>query len=397
VVPSFMTAASEPGMDRPDEAPSLGTLALTFLRISLLGFGGPNAHIALMLDQVVERRRWLSRERFLELVAVTNLLPGPNSSEIAIHVGHTQRGVRGGLVTGLAFVLPTFVIVLGLSALYFRYGTLPATEPVFWALKPLIVAIILAAGWKLARSAMTDGATGTLAAMGAAVAVFAAGAEPLAIGFGAVLGWFLYGRPDSATKNGPARRSALLLLGPLLAPADVVQLGRLLWTTLWIGSVLFGGGYMLVALIEPVVVAQQGWLTQREFLDGIALTQAAPGPIVMLVTFVGFAVAGLQGAAVATLGIYVPSFVAVFVAAPLLARWRARDAVKAVLKGVTAVACGAIIGAGLRLAIPAVPDVAAGALLLAGLVAQLRFGVGPAWIVLAGLMAGVVRGAVQYW
>jgi chromate transporter len=396
-----MTAASEPGMDRPDQVPSLGTLALTFLRISLLGFGGPNAHIALMLDQVVERPRWLSRERFLELVAVTNLLPGPNSSEIAIHVGHTQRGVRGGLVTGLAFVLPTFVIVLGLSALYFRYGALPATEPVFWALKPLIVAIILAAGWKLARSAMTDTATSTLAAFGAAIAVFAAGAEPLAIGFGALAEWFLFGRRDGNAKagDGPAssRHSALLLLGPLLAPADVVQLGRLLWTTLWIGSVLFGGGYMLVALIEPVVVAQQGWLTQREFLDGIALTQAAPGPIVMLVTFVGFAVAGVPGAVVATLGIYLPSFLAVFIAAPLLARWRAREAVKAVLKGVTAVACGAIIGAGLRLAMPAVPDVAAGVLLLAGLVAQLRFGVGPAWIVLAGLIAGVARGAVQYW
>lgn len=380
------------------ERPGLGELVRVFLRISLLGFGGPNAHIALMLDEVVERRRWMSRERFLELVAVTNLLPGPNSSEVAIHVGHTQRGVRGGLAAGLAFLLPTFVIVLALSALYFRFGRLPAVAGLFWGVQPMIVAVVLVAGWKLARTAVGDAGTQVLAVAGVAAALFASGLEVLAIGVGALAGWVLYGRhhtsaPPGGPRGAPGARGApvFIVLAPFLASGDAGQLGRLLWTTFWTGSVLFGGGYMLIALLEPVVVAQQAWLTQQQFLDGIALTQAAPGPIVMLVTFVGYAVAGVPGAAIATVGIYVPSFAAVFLAAPLLERWRAHAAVRATLRGVNAVVCGAIIGAALRLLAPAVPDAVAALLLVAGVAAQLRLGVSAAWLVLAGLLAGALR------
>jgi chromate transporter len=148
--------------------PSLWVLARTYLKISLLGFGGPNAHLALMLDEVVERRRWISRERFLEIVALTNLLPGPNSSEVAIHVGYTQRGWAGALATGLMFLVPTFVIVTALSALYFRFGTLPQVTPIFWALQPVIVAVVLSAGWKIGRAGVRTVAQGLLAAVGLA-------------------------------------------------------------------------------------------------------------------------------------------------------------------------------------------------------------------------------------
>lgn len=389
-----------PGEDdeRSQGPPGYGELARVFLRISLLGFGGPNAHIALMLDEVVERQRWMSRERFLQLIAVTNLLPGPNSSELAIHVGHTQRGVRGGLAAGLAFLLPTFVIVLGLSALYFRFGRLPAAEVLLASVKPLVVAIILVAGWKLARAAATDAPTVALALLGVATAMVASGWEVAAIAIGAVTGWWLRGRsreggdgggsrPNAPTRGAPA----LLIIAPLLATHDVGQLGRLLWTTLWTGSVLFGGGYMLVALLEPVVVAQQAWVSQQQFLDGIAITQAAPGPIVMLVTFVGYAVAGVPGAVIATAGIYLPSFAAVFVAAPMLERWRAHSTARAVLRGVNAVVCGAIMGAGARLFLPSMPDAFSAALFIAGITAQLRFGIGAVWLVLAGLLGGAVR------
>lgn len=389
--------------------PTHGELARVFLRISLLGFGGPNAHLALMLDEVVEKRRWLTREHFLHLIGLTNLLPGPNSSEVAIHVGYTQRGWRGALVTGLSFLAPTFVFVVLLSSLYFRYGALPAVEGVFWGLKPVIVAIILGAGWKLGRTAVTDGKLLALALGGLGAALFLSRWEVVAMAAGGAVAWFLYREepagpappgdadtgavvpPEPPPEPPPERRPALALLPVGALALGAGELGRLLWLTLWTGTVLFGGGYMLVALLQPYVVEQYGWLTSRQFLDGIALTQAVPGPIVTLVAFVGYGVAGLPGAAVATFGIYLPSFVAVLAVAPFLERWRHVDWVRAVLKGVNAVVAGAILGVALTLVPPAVPDLWAGLLLAAALVAVFRFGVGALWLVLAGLAVGVLR------
>lgn len=387
--------------------PGYGELARVFAGISLLGFGGPNAHLALMLDEVVERRRWVTREHFLHLVAVTNLLPGPNSSEVVIHVGYTQRGWRGGLVSGLAFVAPTFVFVVALSAFYFRYGAVPAVEQIFWGLKPVIVAIILVAGWKLGRTAVTDLPLLIMAAGGLAVAVWLDRWEVAAMAAGGVISWFLYrkrairGSNDEPEPPAPAavpssspdteRRRSLMLLPAGLAVLGAGELFRLFWLMLGTGSVLFGGGYMLVALLQPYVVGHYGWLTADQFLDGIALTQAVPGPIVTFVAFVGYAVGGVGGAAVAITGIYLPSFAAVFGVAPFLERWRHTGGVRAVLMGVNAVVSGAILGVAVTLTAPAVPDVLAGALFVGALVAQLRFGVSAIWLVTAGLVAGVAR------
>ena len=374
----------------------------------MLGFGGPHAHIALMLDEVVEQRRWISREHFLHLVAVTNLLPGPNSSEVAIHVGHTQRGWRGGLVTGLAFLAPTFVIVVVLSWLYFSFGTVPAVEEIFWGLKPVIVAIILGAGWKLGRAAVTDAKLLLIALGGVAASVWLDRWEVVAMAVGGLLGWLLYrgsgvdpgggksptpGSSLTESSDGPSieRRSSMVLVLPGLAAIGVGELGKLFWLTLWTGSVLFGGGYMLVALLEPHVVGGYGWLTPDQFLDGIALTQVVPGPIVTLVAFVGYAVAGAAGAAVATVGIYLPSFAAVFGVAPYLERWREMDSVRAALKGVNAVVTGAIVGVGFTLIPSAVPDRIAAAMLIVALLVLARFGTGAIWLILAGLGAGLLR------
>lgn len=405
----------EGGMTEGREGrPGYGELARVFLRISLLGFGGPNAHLALMLDEVVERRRWITREHFLHLIGVTNLLPGPNSSEVVIHVGYTQRGWRGALVTGLSFLAPTFVFVVLLSSLYFRFGTLPAVEGIFWGLKPVIVAIILGAGWKLGRTAVTDGRLLALAAGGVGVAVFLDRWEVAAMAVGGLITGALHRRregrdppgdadaaaavpPEPPPAAGPGGRGSVLVL-PLPLPLPLAaaalgagELGRLLWLTLWTGSVLFGGGYMLVALLQPYVVGQYGWLTPEQFLDGIALTQAVPGPIVTLVAFVGYGVAGVPGAAVATLGIYLPSFAAVLLVAPFLERWRRVGWVKAVLAGVNAVVAGAIVGVALTLLPPAVPDAWTGLLLALALLALFRFGVGAIWLIAGGLAAGLLR------
>jgi len=417
---------------RDDGAPSLGTLARVFLKISLLGFGGPNAHLALMLDEVVDRRRWITRQHFLHLVGVTNLLPGPNSSEVAIHIGYTQRGWKGALSTGLAFLLPTFVLVVLFSALYFRFGTLPQVEGIFWGLKPAVLAIILAAGWKLARVALDpendvghESKTGAgspdrpetgagdpdgtemevgapagiyllraLALGGVATALLLDRFEVVAMALGGVVGWIAF----RENRPGPSGGGTTLLSSWFLLPASglfssiaLPPLLGLFGLMLGTGAVLFGGGYMLVALLEPFVVEAYGWLTPQQFLDGIALTQAVPGPIVTLVAFVGFAVAGFKGAALATTGIYLPSFAAVLLVAPHLERWRKRQGIRAALMGVNAVVAGAILGVGLSLIPSAIRDPLSGALLVLALAVLVAARISAVWVVAGGIGVGLLH------
>lgn len=344
-----MTGARE----APGEVIPLRELASVFLRLSLLGFGGPNAHLALMLEEVVERRRWLSREHFLELVAITNLLPGPNSSGVAIHIGHVKRGVPGALVTGGVFLLPAFLMVTGLAALYFGpLGDLPLLDPVFTLVKPVVLALILRAAWKLGRTAVTDGVTLVLALVGAGVGAAAGGWAVPAMLLGGAVTWGM--GPRSKLGKGSARRPSIFALGGLGAtPLPIGGVVAFLVTGspvavflhfLAIGSVLFGGGYTLVALLQPTAVEGFGWLDSAAFLDGVAITQAVPGPISTLAAFVGYAAAGAPGAIAGTAGVYLPAFVAVLVAAPLLERVRRDAAVKAALRGIGAVVAGTILG-----------------------------------------------------
>jgi chromate transporter len=404
----------------PDTTPSSATgtptilgLVRVFLRISLLGFGGPNAHLALMLDEVVDRRGWITREHFLQLVGITNLLPGPNSSEVAIHIGYTQRGWRGALATGLAFLAPTFFLVLLFSYLYFRFGTLPQVEGIFWGLKPAVLALILAAGWKLARTALERPDTGRvalhrpllafLALAGVATSLLLDRWEVGVMAVGGLAGWALLRDPDGRDEPGDqeverSRSSGGLLLLPTALsasfpalPSAAAPLVQLFGLTLGLGAVLFGGGYMLVALLEPFVVGAYGWLTPQQFLDGVALTQAVPGPIVTLVAFVGFAVAGFPGAVVATAGIYLPSFGAVLLVAPALERWRHLESVGAALRGVNAVVAGAILGVGISLIPPALEDVWGGGILFLSLAILVRFRPKALWIVAGGIVAGLLH------
>ena len=422
-----------PMNDQSGQPAGFGDLIRTFLRISLLGFGGPNAHIALMLDEVVDRKGWITRQHFMHLVAATNLLPGPNSSEVAIHIGYTQRGWRGAFATGLSFLLPTLIMVTVLSALYFSYGSLPSVEGIFWGLKPAVLAVILAAGWKLGKTALgfpehLEWHLFLLALGGIGVAFFYSGSEVPAMAAGGLLTWLLFKRtsgvggpgtpPRPAPKGRQESKPSTLALPFALPPAaasgmtpvigsgltsslgasgflgvlgSLGSLPSLFLLTLGAGAVLFGGGYMLVALIEPFVVESAGWLTADQFLDGIALTQAVPGPIVTLVAFVGYGVAGVPGAIVATAGIYIPSFMAVLAVAPHLEKWRQADGFRAALKGVNAVVAGAILGVGFSLLPPAVPDRWAAGLFLISLLALVRFRAKALWVVAGGLLAGVIH------
>lgn len=387
--------------DGDGATPSLAELIRTYLKISLLGFGGPNAHLALMLDEVVERRRWITRERFLEIVALTNLLPGPNSSEVAIHVGYTQRGWPGALATGLTFLVPTFVMVTALSAVYFRFGALPQVEAVFWGLQPVIVAVVLSAGWKIGRAGVTTPLQGALAAVGAAVSLVSGQAVIAAMALGGLLTWWP-GRarrgPPQATGTGaagPGPRGAWLPIQVALAGSALGTLGTVFLTHLWIGAVLFGGGYVLVALLEPWAVDRYGWVTGAQFLDGVALTQAVPGPISTLSAFVGYAAGGVPGAFLGTAGIYLPAFLSVLWVAPRLERVREVEGVRRALAGVVAVVAGAVVGVGVSLVTAGVRDVWTAAIALVALALATRWRVPALWLVGGGLVAGLVRMAVM--
>ena len=334
----------------------------------------------------------------MHLVGVTNLLPGPNSSEVAIHIGYTQRGWLGAMATGLAFLVPTLVLVTFFSFLYFNFGSLPAVEGLFWGLKPAILAVILGAGWKLGKTALgvpehPDVLLAVLAVGGILTALFLDGMEVPAMVLGGSLSWMIFRRkvPPSTPSSPPLASLALLPLGAAAGLWTLPTMGvlsQLFLTMLGAGSVLFGGGYMLVALLEPFVVQGFGWLSPTEFLDGIALTQAMPGPIVTLVAFVGFKVAGVWGAVLATCGIYIPSFLAVLAVAPHLEKWREVEGFRAALKGVNAVVAGAILGVGLSLLESGLPDVWAGALFLLALLGIIRFRVPAVWVVVGGLLMG---------
>jgi len=398
--------------------PSLRELVRVFLGISLLGFGGPNAHLALMLDEVVERRGWLSEKRFVELMAVTNLLPGPNSSEVAIHVGYSQRGWPGALATGLAFLAPTFLMVTVLAALYFRFGTLPQVEALFWGVQPIIVAIVLSAGIKIGRAAI-DGAPQLAAAVFGAAGSLVSGPAIIAamVVSGAVFAWAGRGGGEAggsawmivpgllgkgAAALSPAATAQSLssavaagsvgaLAGSATLAGSVGTLAGVLLTHLWFGSVLFGGGYVLVALLQPYAVGEFGWLTTAQFLDGVALTQAVPGPISTLSAFVGYSAAGVPGAVLGTVGIYLPAFTAVLVTAPRLERLRDVPLVKSALRGVVPVAAGAVLGVGVTLVLDGVRDPLAGGLAVVAFAAAVWKKVPSLRLMGVGLAAGLVK------
>jgi chromate transporter len=393
-------------------------LARLFGWLGTIGFGGPAAHIALMEDTAVARRGWLPRPQFLDMLALTNLLPGPNSSEMAIHIGWARGRTAGALVAGLAFLLPAFVLMVVLSALYFAYGTLPEVSAFFYGLKPVAVALVAQAAWRLGRTAAKDALGGGLLLAGAAMTVaLPTGELPLLLLAG-VAGWVVYGRGTAAASptppaapsllRGHLRAAGLLIsaaaggVGLLLGLLAVLNadLFHLAWVFLKAGTLLFGGGYVMIPLTQPDIVHTYGWLTDRQFLDGVALGQATPGPIVTTAAFVGYRVAGVLGAVIATGAIYLPAFTFVLATAPLLAQVGQAGPVRAALRGISAAVAGAIAGAALILAGAVLGDVlhgavdwlAAGLLLVAGALVFRTKLPAPLLLIGGGVLGLVLRG-----
>jgi chromate transporter len=296
-------------MSQPQDAavrPTVRELAILFLRLGLTAFGGPAAHVAMMEDEVVRRRRWLTRAEFLDMVAAANLIPGPNSTEIAIHIG-LRAGWLGFAIAGLCFILPAALIVGVLAGAYDTYGSLPQTAGLLFGVKPVVIAIVLHALWKFGRASLK-----TLPLTGVAVLAAVAsvcGVDELAIlvlaGALVVAGRRLRKRP---TPGALAATPALLLAAPALRAATAVGLWPLFLVFLKIGSVLFGSGYVLLAFLRTDVVGR-GWLTEEQLIDAVAVGQVTPGPVFTTATFIGYLLHGPAGAVVATVGIFLPAFV----------------------------------------------------------------------------------------
>lgn len=360
-------------------------VALLFLRLGVTAFGGPAAHTAMMHDEVVRRRRWVSDERFVDLVGATNLIPGPNSTELAIHLGWERARGRGLVLAGTCFIVPAAVMVGLLAWAYVEYGQTPALEGILYGIKPVVIAIVVGALLKLVPTVAKSRVLAVFAAL--AVAAYLAGVNELVLlAAGGILaaGW-------QALRTMQADRlSSWLPIGAFVPIVDV-ELGRLFLVFLKIGAVLYGSGYVLLAFLEGELVDRLGWLTSEQLLDAVSVGQVTPGPVFTTATFVGYVVGGFWGAVLATVGIFLPSFLFVAVLTRLVTWMRSSATLGAALDGINATAVGLMAGVSVQLAGDALVDaltvaVAAGTALLLW-----RTQLNSAWLIAGGAAIGMVN------
>jgi len=369
----------------------LAEIAALFLRLGCTAFGGPAAHIAMFEDEVVRRRRWLTSEEFLDLLGATNLIPGPNSTEMAIHIGHRRAGSPGLVVAGVCFIVPATLIVGAIAWAYVRWGRLPQAEALLYGVKPVIIAVVAQALLGLGRTALK---TPLLIALGtAAVALNPGGVHELMILFGA--GTIAAILRQTSARDAPL--AAPLLPHGLLggaAPASAAAAISFTHTSLFlfflkVGSVLFGSGYVLLAFLRADLVDRWHWLSQSQLLDAVAVGQITPGPVFTTATFIGYVLGGIPGASVATLGIFLPAFVFVALSGPLVPRLRRSPAAAAFLDGVNVASLALMAVVTWQLSRAALCDGFTLALAFASAVLLFRFRVNSAWLVLGGALAGI--------
>jgi chromate transporter len=372
----------------------LAEVASFFLKLGLTAFGGPAAHIAMMHAEVVKRRKWLDDQRFLDLLGATQLIPGPNSTEMAIHLGFLRAGWIGLIVGGFCFILPAVLIVTVLAWAYVRFGSLPEVGSALYGIKPVIIAIILQALWDLGQKAVKGPLT---AAVGLAVlALYFFGVNQIALLFAGGLA-VTVGENLRRFGRGGAIGSLMLFAvsGSPAVAAVPFSLPVLFLIFLKIGAVLYGSGYVLLAFLRADFVVRLGWLTDRQLLDAIAIGQVTPGPVFTTATFIGFLLGGMPGALAATLGIFLPSFIFVAVINPFIPRLRNSALTGALLDGVNVASLGLMAAVTWQLgraSLVDLPTIVTG-LVSAGLL--LRYRVNPTWLVLGGAMIGLLNMALR--
>jgi chromate transporter len=368
----------------------LRQIALVFLKLGTTAFGGPAAHIAMMEQEFVTRRQWLTREDFLDRLAAANLMPGPSSTEMAIFIGYEKRGPSGLLVAGCCFVIPAAIMVALIAAAYVRYGSLPQANGVLYAVKPVVIAIVVQAFWKLAHSALKSKwlfSVGIIAAvlytlhlqlvLILAIAAVLAGASALYPRF----------------RRGGSPATVLLPVPPhafaAIASTGVpVGLTRLFLVFAKIGAVLFGSGYVLLAFLRADLVERLHWLTERQLLDAVAVGQITPGPVFTTATFIGYVIAGIPGAVVATMGIFAPAFVFVALSGLVVPKIRRSSIAGAMLDGVVVGSLALMGVVTWQLGRSAIVDIPTAVVAVVSLILLARFSINSAWLILAAAALG---------
>lgn len=382
----------EPSTIRPA---SLAEIAVVFLKLGTIAFGGPAAHQAMMEEEFVRRRRWITHAEFLDRLAAANLIPGPSSTEVAIFVGQLKRGWRGLIVAGSCFIIPAAIIVSVIAWAYVRFGSLPRAEGVLYAIKPAVVAIVIQALGKLARTGLRTVVLAAIAVLAAALSL--AGISPVLVLMiaGAVSAALTMKSRALGTGVFGFRKAVVFpqVVSSVMAVAAMgvafpVGLLRLFVSFLKVGSVVFGSGYVLLAFLQAEFVTRLHWLTDKQLLDAVAVGQFTPGPLFTTATFIGYVVAGWMGAVVATLGIFLPGFVLVAVSGPLIPKLRKSVMASAALDGVVAGSLALMAVVAMQLGKASIVDRTTLVVFGVSLVALLRFRVNSAWVVAAAAAAG---------
>jgi chromate transporter len=383
------------------EGHRLTELATLFLKLGTSAFGGPAAHIAMMEDEVVRRRQWLTHEEFLDLLGATNLIPGPNSTEMAIHIGHRRAGWPGLLVAGSCFILPAALIVTAIAWAYVRFGQLPKAEGLLYGAKPVIIAVVVQALWGLGRSALK---TKPLAVLGMlATTLSLLGFNELVILFGAGL---LVATACTFKQTPSMGKFTSLLAAMPVFPVAVTQalpaalaapfgLWPMFLFFIKVGSVLFGSGYVLLAFLRADLVDRWKWLTEGQLLDAIAVGQFTPGPVFTTATFIGYLLAGVPGATVATIGIFLPAFFFVAISGPLVPRLRRSPFAGAFLDGVNVASLALMAAVTWQLAQAALTDWIGVLLATISGILLFRFRINSAWLVLGGAALGLIASLLR--
>jgi chromate transporter len=376
----------------PSHAGSLSEVAALFLKLGFVAFGGPAAHIALMRDEVVTRRRWVTEQQFLDLLGASNLIPGPTSTELAIYLGYARAGWRGLVLAGTLFILPAALISLALAWIYVRYGSTPEAVWLLYGIKPVIIAVVVQAIWALARTAVKGW---LLAAIGALVlGLYAAGVNEIVLLLGAGV-LVMAARNAGRLRQRPRALALVPMLGaPALSTAGAAAVDpvSLFFVFLKIGAVLYGSGYVLLAFLRNDFVVRLGWLTDQQLIDAVAVGQLTPGPVFTTATFIGYIVAGTSGAALSTVAIFLPSFVFVAIVYPLVPRLRGSAWMSAFLDGVNVAAIGLMLAVTWQLGRSAVVDWPSAALALVATILLLRWRINSVWLIAgAGVIGTVIR------
>jgi chromate transporter len=372
----------------------LGGIAVAFLKLGFIAFGGAVAHIALMEEEFVRRRGWLSREEFVDRVGAVNLLPGPSSTEMAIYLGQLRGGFPGLLIAGAAFILPSALMMCVMAWAYVRYGALPQIAGVLWGVKPVVVVLIAQAVCALGKTVLKSRELVVIAAIVLGLAAMHVATLALLIGTG--VAWIVAnrfgqsrGEQDGVVATAASAAGGAAGVASGAATAAATTSGVFVYF-LKIGALLFGSGYVLLAVLREDLVTRMRWLTESQLLDGIAVSQATPGPFFTVATFLGYVLSGWRGAGLATVGMFVPAFLYVAVTADVLPRLRKSPTAGAFLDGVNAAAVALMAFVGFQFARESVVTPLAVVIAVIGAVLAFRFRVNSAWLILGGAVCGLV-------